>query len=272
MAVIESKGDGYSLYNGVKLPILPAYNTEKYRYAHIVDMSSRYRLILTDVPAVADPNTGVDSVAISLPVSGVAGATSGFIYKDNIIGANWGTFSEFEWDEGYSIVRPSQTLLWSNYDIINTADNSVHLAASEPISLDGMNVIEWDGDTTGLEAHAANTYYVSNNTDVDASKMGVFVRSSATGALQTLKQNFTIVDNFCHILNTVGCVFEASETLPTVGIYIYAKSGTQRYVSLFAYYPIEEETENSTGKDFLLHQMFSKGIAFELTGKIYWMQ
>lgn len=272
MAVIESKGDGYSLYNGVKLPSLPAYNTEKYRYAHIVDMGSRYRLILTDVPAVANPNTDVDSVAISLPVSGVAVGASGFIYKDNIIGANWGTFSEFEQDEGYSIVRPSQALLWSNYDIINTADNSVYLSASEPISLDGMNVIEWDGDTEGLETFPVGTgyYKMSDSVNADISKVTAVMLRMVNDKVGQTVENWGTNDGYYSVKSYVRYNDVANETVSATGIFV--RSTASYSVRTFAYYPIEEETENSTGKDFLLHQMFSKGIAFELTGKVYWMQ
>jgi hypothetical protein len=44
----------------------------------------------------------------------------------------------------YEYVCETYSPVWSNHDILN-ADGSVYFAASDPIPLDGMNVIEWDG-------------------------------------------------------------------------------------------------------------------------------
>ena len=66
----------------------------------------------------------------------------------------------------------SVKLIWSNFDILNE-DGSVYFAASEPISLDGMNVIEWDGDTIGLEMFPgknAGYYRISSATNIDVAQ------------------------------------------------------------------------------------------------------
>lgn len=154
--------------------------------------------------------------------------------------------------------------------------NGVKVLASEvpegadSIPLDGMNVIEWDGDTTGLEGLGGSTtfYYVSNATDVDVNKTYVIVRKfESDGHLATGTGAFS-VNNECYSMGQFGrYVSVASEAFPTVGVCF--RKPTQTTV-LFAYYPIEEEPENSTGKDFLLHQMFGKVFANAMTGKFFW--
>lgn len=261
MAVIESKGDGFALYNGVKLPKLPEWDKVKYPYVTIVrrgSQGSTYLLFVSTVP-----------YTMRVTEAGVIWIEYGHHIRDNYSAAVDGTewelvASDVEISENY-IVFPA---IWTNYDIINTDDNTVYLAASEPISLDGMNVIEWDGDTTGLETFGgAIAYRVSSATDVDVSKTVCAVRRTADKAV-VISGVLTKKDGFYQ--NAVSrYVCEASETYPNVGIYLLEAAAID--VPLFAYYPIaEEQPEIDRGTLFILYRMFSPAVFHALTGKNHW--
>lgn len=282
MAVIESKGDGYSLYNGVKLPSLPEITNEwleenlgtpeylgstewpEFKYSAIID--NEY-VVLSARPITVDFYNNETGLFVEDIEEG--------IYDIFVFCLGEGTWDFYEYN--YSIWYSFDTLLWSNHDLIYIPDNSIYLAASDPINLDGMNVIEWDGDATGLETLKLDPNYllISSAADIDVNKSVISVKYN--GDYYTVWNNDSL-DNggdYYWIKNAVVYVESPSDNFPTSGLYMHSVNNGNLYTSLFAYYPIEEEPEepkNSTGKDFLLHQMFPKGIAFELTGKIYWMQ
>ena len=140
---------------------------------------------------------------------------------------------------------------------------------AESIPLDGMNVIEWDGDTTGLETLMSNAYFVSHNTDVDTDKDVVYV---STGGVNpqfgiTAQQNFGI--GYWGINRVMNYSTVASEDYPIVGIEFLSSS--KGYTSLFAYYPIaEEQPEIDRGTLLILYRMFSPAVFHALTGKTHW--
>ena len=149
MAVTESKGDGYSLFNGIKLPSLPEWDKEQYPYvAVLTDESGNYYF-------------HAKSSAITYSAQGV-GVISNQINSGAVIML---AFSSVEWiphKQPEEVARVYYNAVWGNHDIIKTTDDSIYLAGSAPISLDGMNVIEWDGDTTGLENVYGMQYKVSD--------------------------------------------------------------------------------------------------------------
>ena len=165
-------------------------------------------------------------------------------------------------------------LFCSNYDILNTADNSVYLAVSEPISLDGMNVIEWDGDITGLEKHpTVPAYLVSKATDVDVAKEIIYVTETEYGVKAAFKGSFT-ENNGTYMRPPIWYVADASEAYPTSGVFILKNSSIQ--CKLFAYYPIEpaepEQPEIDCGTLFLLYRIFSPDVFNAITGKKHWAE
>lgn len=270
MAVIESKGNGYSLFNEVKLPSLPEWDKATYPYAHIAKHGDgvRYRIYLTALPLNAD----TELTAKLVTNTSVAVAITPLASIDDIFNSNWGSFSESEKAAGTTVINAALTVVWSNYDILNKADNSVYLAASEPISLDGMNVIEWDGDTTGLEAFPGDAKYfcVSSTTDVDVNKNCVFaIKRISAGDVIITQTTLTDGGGYWKASNRINYINTISEDYPTTGCFFITR-GTQ-FLSIFAYYPIEpaepeqpEEPEGgdiSAGVKFLIRQIFNDAFA-----------
>ncbi len=285
MAVIESKGDGYSLFNGVKLPSLPEITNE---WLEEHDFGTPEEWDLTEFPEfkysvifnedderilafISARQFNVD-FDVSPPEIWLGDNEYGFldILQFELEDGNW----RFLLSDVSTIWRFFK-LLWSNYDIINTTDNSVYLAASDPIPLDGMNVIEWDGDTTGLEVFPNSPTYVrvSNATDIDVSKEIIAVRHSYVDGTRTSYVSTLVEKTGYFTRSSVARYVEApSEAYPLTGVYPYRSEGAL-FVETFAYYPIETGGEEvSKGKAFLLHKMFSKPIAHAMTKKWFWFE
>ena len=143
MAVTESSGKGYALYNGVKLPSIDSVWTDKATYPYSVitfDNNGLYHVYF-----MSTKFTFLDRY--EWRYSGTAKMTSYTV--------NNGVWKKFATETGTSGSWGLGTGVWSSYDVLNYSDNSVYLYASSPIPLDGMTVIEWDGDTSGL-TEAAN--------------------------------------------------------------------------------------------------------------------
>jgi len=113
---------GYS-YNGAVLLKLPEWDKGNYPYAIIVEQTSAltktYKLELTQNPPYRH------EISIRAP-------EGSFIVYKNVDGNDyWVKSEEFEsttmilWDSHYS-------LIWASHDVLK-ADNSVYLAASEPV-------------------------------------------------------------------------------------------------------------------------------------------
>jgi hypothetical protein len=151
--------------------------------------------------------------------------------------------------------------IWSNFDILN-ADDSVHLATSDPIPLDGMNVIEWDGDTTGLEKFGTiNIYCVSSATNVDVGRNVCAIRTNVEGRVTSIL-NATLLDKGDYYANVAArYVAEASEVYPYVGIYL-ANNGLGTACTLFAYYPINEEPKPISYIEYLVNPKYRMGNPF----------
>lgn len=263
MAVIESKGDGFALYNGVKLPSKPEYDEEKYPYLLVAKNTAvsagQYFLFATTAPRTWDGSKIVYDAHILTAWVVTGGAT------------DWG-INKVDAQQNVGSLPASFSALWSNYDIINTTDNTVYLAASEPISLDGMNVIEWDGDTTGLETFAGSDSWcrISEKTDVDVSKLCTFVRYQSYDNSKIVTQEvLTDKNGYWQTNLRLRYVAKASEAYPIVGCFGHISSA--QYLQLFAYYPIaEEQPEIDRGTLFILYRMFSPEVFHALTGKTHW--
>lgn len=259
MAVIESKGDGFALHNGVKLPKLP---NNKYSHACIVDLGGKgtnYVLIFSSAPYKWDTS----SSTIYYP----AHARDTWVYKRSS-STDW-VAQNVNQDVEEGPAPAAQKPIWSNYDILNTSDNTTYLAASEPISLDGMNVIEWDGDTTGLEVTEYYYYFVSPATNIDVSRQCVVRNTRSDGAFQVKQTTPKGSDGYYLVGQDARCVTAASEDNLTTGIALGSR--TMAYVSVFAYYPIaEEQPEIDRGTLLILYRMFSPVIFHALTGKTHW--
>lgn len=267
MAVTESKGDGYSLFNGVKLPSLPEYDTATYPYAFIYTDSENNTILVASPEKIIFGNLWAED-EMQWMQDGAAARCAWTLNGDG-----WGTpiIAEDFMPHQYT------SLLWATWNTTFTDwDSNVtdYIAASDPISLDGMNVIEWDGDTTGLELFPNSTvhFLVSGATNADVNRAWVLTRlMTADGSLYVVEGTFTPAAGSFFTMTTFGRYVEvASENYPTTGIYL-AKNGSAFHMNLFAYYPTEEEGM-SQGEIIMLHQMFPEPIAKALTGKWYWYE
>lgn len=118
---------------------------------------------------------------------------------------------------------------------------------AESIPLDGMNVIEWDGNTEGLEEFSLTpgVYKVSDKTDVDINKIThvVVIRDG-----KVLRVTSGVLEEFA--IDGVEyrpeeLEFQGDTYPPGIGL----KKSSTLLRSLFAYYPIEGEPEEPTEPD-----------------------
>lgn len=157
MAVTQGLGDGYALYNGVKLPnidkVYKAWtDKETHPYAYIIDnlKNDEYLLTLSSQEAYVDStNSLMTGNGAMLIFKLTAGSDSYSLYK-----------SSQAFEHSYSYSKSNYSFVWANHDILK--DSTVYYSATSPIPLDGMTVIEWDGDTTGLENLYEMQYKVSD--------------------------------------------------------------------------------------------------------------
>ena len=254
--VTESSGDGYALYNGVKLPNIDSVWTDKtkYPYAFLVSDSVNFGLFLVDIPVEL---TDANEKAVTPSTDGKAtvylleGGVFNLWIEDYSVGPGWGAVGVF----------------WTSNNITNPADDSIWLASSSPIPLDGMTVIEWDGDTTGLTDIAvpdATVYRVSDAyIDLSSEQDFEIVFRFPTGELATKAE---LAGSTFHSGNDAdakywyfggdnalaGSVARTDDPEGSgfgLGVLIDGLSYTQ----LFAYTPAStepEEPEDTTKKDF----------------------
>ena len=120
------------LYNGIELPELPEWDKETYPYAvifhdpmNLLYTKGAYHLLLSPEPFAV---WHVDTT----PLWGVSEDTAvGFrSYVEPDFVWQGSGFGSSGWDGHRADNLP---LVWSNHDITNTTDNSVWLAASEPV-------------------------------------------------------------------------------------------------------------------------------------------
>lgn len=137
-------------YNGITLPKLPEWDKQTYPYAFIQfgDMTgySIYSLIVTNAKGVMGESYRIGEhttcewvVAADEESEANLSGTNPGISTDNWLQyENAKTYTEY----GYTNV------VWSDFDILK-ADNTVYLAASDPVPVYDMSIF-WDGLSLGL--------------------------------------------------------------------------------------------------------------------------
>lgn len=243
--ITVTSGDGFALYNGVKLPNVDSVWTDKetYPYAVIsmVDMGSivegsyQYGLaLLKSISYFEEPQIYTDDVYLAYlltnspelqTILAAYGANAGLL-SDGWISGNQG-----EINSGALGVTANS---WANHDILNP-DGSTYLAASDPIPLNGMTVIEWNGGTAGLTNSGTGLYKITD--DVFASNQvigGVFVQnvSSKLTAIPITTAKVSAHENGISIDGKIY-TSPANTLMPEAGTYFVKL--VSDYVSLFAY-------------------------------------
>ncbi len=150
-----ANGDGFALYNGVKLPNINGYGGS---FIYKVDLSS------------VTPNAVVYQL-----IGQINGVTTNYVYTNNqsLADENGIPSATETWTEFINLVGVYPSFATAFWSFIESSE-----VYSEPIPLDGMNVIEWDGDTTGRAVVEGVMYKVSNVTDIDLNGCSAYYKAS----------------------------------------------------------------------------------------------
>lgn len=267
MAVTTSSGNGFALYNGVKLPVLPEYDVQTYPVCTISrDVASAYGaeyLLFLGSYAIAmyDPDLDVWSC-------GGLGPSLLYLYKNGVweqypddnVGMFFIQVPEIIGDDG-TVEMTAIELVWTKADIL-AENGTVWAAASATIPLDGMNVIEWDGDTTGLESVSIGCKVSDEVIDKETAQKGIVVMSDNT--ISDTGMHFELSgDVFALETGAVCIVYKDGvtvdgETVEHKGVYFLYGA---LYTKLFAY-PASGESEPTYDRT-----AFLSGLAMGLCGK-----
>jgi len=220
----SSSGNGYSLYNGIKLlNIDTIWDKETYPYCIIFALDhipGAYNIAFTSTKYVADEQ-GIHLTDTTNFVEYIFYSTTYSLHRGPDI---------LESGDGWS----STKFIWANYDVYNNANQSIYLAASNPISLEGMTVVEWDGNIDGLTAISSSQYVIASYTTSASS--GIF--SMYNGDEIEIGSNFSIKDNGWSITSNYGVLGAQTIFLENTNV-LAAVSDTETgtYTSLIAYRP-----------------------------------
>lgn len=123
--VEETVPEGYAYYNGVLLPILPEYDTDRYPYAVIVWNSylDSYRLVVSTLPMGS--TSGKNFCNLNDDVNYYL---SSYLYDYT----SWNFNDESQYFANYKPDAAYTTWIWANYDITNKTGTNVYLTASDP--------------------------------------------------------------------------------------------------------------------------------------------
>ena len=126
------------LYNGVELPDINEVWTDKvkypYAYMEMLMQNPLYTaLVLISKPMFCKTNSHGDLS------SAYSANTQHAEYMLAEGGNSWSLTNSGTWNtEGnFSTLGSNTSALWANYDVINTDDNSIYLAASDPVPVGG---------------------------------------------------------------------------------------------------------------------------------------
>ena len=250
MAVTQGLGDGFALYNGVKLPNIDSVWTDKetYPYAYICYYVKRNRYELYFAKKWA---SGLEP--------GIVYATphSSYLYSFGIMndaevyylsGDSWAFYTSHSTTGPVASKMSNNSPTWSNVTIYTDSSlSSLYLAATSPIPLDGMQVIEWDGDTSGLVSTTTPYAYKISDIVLNKTEMtnAVFCFTDGTTLnAGVLGENSSVTEGNGYIAaDWIWSVSQANATqggltFPEIGLYVINVSGA--YVPLLAYTPAAE--------------------------------
>lgn len=236
----SANGDGMALYNGVMLPKLPS----DYPYSFLEAMGDDNTGTLWILWACSDrpyAESGGDIVfSVSAEVELYALATTEEAkatlpyFPINSVG-EWNYVGTESMD---AVSFFSGSYYWSSFDVL-LSDGVVYSEGSDPIPLDGMSVITWDGDTTGLTSVADYPFYkVTNDVPDEEVLENGFVYVVGGGLIDlsdSVETNGDIVMlgiDAAIIAKTDGAVL-GDIPFPEKGIYFPATDGI--YTSALAY-------------------------------------
>lgn len=256
MAVTESSGNGYALYNVIYAPDIDTVWTNKTTYPYAVIAQSpdfMTMLFLTNtVPTQTDNiiSVGSDFLVYAFdPYPHTGDPITEWTYMGS--GAELTDFPGIE-VSGYFI--------WATVDIIDTADNEVKHEYGEPISLDSYNVLIYDGNSSGLTAleYEGETFVrVMPYVDVDnAVALGTYY-GMRLGMLSNIVTDYGWSVYNHYMDDTLVIASNGTNVSIPEGIYLWSNGTSSNYTFFFAYRtaPTFDKTT------------FLSGLAMGLTGK-----
>lgn len=281
MAVTTSSGNGFALYNGVKLPKIDSvWDKETYPYCVVQSIpfisldlpydGNFYTVYFISAPCgvASVPNGSGRGYCIDSSFSSdFACITGGMTF--NVDAAEAMDLSVGVWSvdvEGFVTTGFADLgTLWASYTVQDFNNNTTLIEATDPIPLDGYTVIEWDGDTTGLESvEGLATYYRIADFAPATSAVAVVTADNggveATNAFESENSMWMVA----HSNGSPVAIAVSDEAKDEIGagrggIYVYYFSGW--YLSLLAY-PASGESEPSYDR-----KAFLSGLAMGLCGK-----
>lgn len=251
MAVTTSSGNGFALYNGVKLPNIDSvWDKSQYANATIVVYLNTVQLFLfngnyTDGSTVSNGNRPWYYAYENRTIFPQGTFRCGFDYNKQ------------EWVPFGAMRETTGNPLWTSIETYaSSKGGDIYLAASDPIPLDGMTVIEWDGDTTGLDGVEGLV------------RIGDYIPQPTTGVAVLCHPAEPVVwegilaipeygdDTWCCAEFVFGFSDNNGSGIPS-GLYFASSVGL--YTQLFAYPASSEPTYDRTA--------FLSGLAMGLCGK-----
>lgn len=281
--ITVSKGDGYMLYNGVKLPnnvsaIINAYrDTHPYAWLNIGTNYDAW-LCMSSTPLIYGTyKTSYTNTYIRIP------AKSTFSYlnltiTDGVCGSiKTKTYDKSSETSDSYITWDSGNVFWASYDIDNVDNSTIFLASSDPIPLDGMNIIEWDGNMGGLPNPMSDYYYRVSDVVPSVDEMTNCIVAYRDGS-QVENEIFAVPYNNGYYIrpstdgseenssNAVYVVHKTDDIFVKKGLYFYNKniynsnSTKNTYATLLAYTTTAPVHAIDT-------KSFCMGLLYELSGQ-----
>lgn len=246
--VTESSGDGFALYNGHMLPNIDTVWTEEvslsYPYWLIWQYSNSTTYFLASPSPFyvvwAGPNN-LSSQPYTTPNTQIfASAIENGVWR--------APFSLTSKSKGELVALTTVEYAVANYDVFRCTSSGVPTSdlvfpASNPVSLDGYSVIEWDGDTSGLVTDGAGSYQVSPYFPEPGSAYTVWSESGSLSVSDSISSLQGQPGSwFSQFIRVFGFPEGNSAGAPA-GVFFSASNNG--YVQTFAYR--ESETEGPTG-------------------------
>lgn len=259
-AITEYSGDGFVLCNGAKIPALPEWDKTAYPYYFIVREYQDWSMIYgsqakgwttyikaSNIPKyksdVVDCLTICENTNLCMFTTcdsqGLAGLL-GYTYNE------WGK-AKFNTSSSIGDIYDTfSSIIWTSYDIMEatgemrnmTPTDTVAMAASsEPIiSLDGMWIVEWNGDTTDLVSDSGGTMYKLSDTILKRKELiGANILHTAQGTIQISAEDIESGDGYMGAGGVLITASRSTDTLPEAGT--YAINDGTGYVSRIIYTP-----------------------------------
>lgn len=252
MAVTTSSGNGFALYNGVKLPDITP----------LADYDHSGNGVFTAAISVTDFSFMVPNALAYQVVGGWTGSiTRYWVYTNSQDLAN-------------SFDVPAATSQWVENDVSIVAvypdysqwiwqDTEELPYYGIPLPLDGMTVIEWDGDTTGRAVVEGVMYKVSNVTDIDLNGCSAYYKASdgsVYGGSLIWQEAQTGLNVGVYGGDTPMCAVINSVDGLEDGLY-FSSFSEGEYTTIFAY------PASGGGEPTYDRTAFLRGMAMGLTGK-----